>query len=637
MSESGNGSPSTPNPENPRPDMYTRISKTLQVEDRDWNTVSRRVATRMLAGGGAALAVMAAGVAGFRNVYAGKIYPNIHIGDVDVGGMTAEEALAAVQERVDEFDANCVSYTHEDLSWTPTLTELGVSVDVPALIDRALELGRDDKAADRLMYTSTLAQGAQVIPLRYELQTRNLDAWFDTVEEDIGDPAIDATFTVQGSDLEITQDFTGTGANREAVTAGLLHALRTLDPIDEELPTDTAQPRITKADLEANEDEVLHVLSNSVGIRFEEQRWDLQSEEISEFLIITSSVENGRAVTSVDFDRTLLSQFLRGRFSDEVNRMPINAKVQFYNGNLSATSKSTDGKTLKASEFADLVSASFLGNHERVDVPVVTTSAKVREDNLDSLGIKERLCRVDSNFASDLGTERENNVMVGIRLLNNVIIAPGDDFSFNNAIGAIENNPDFRGGSAIVAGVIQDEFGGGICQVSTTAFRAGIMAGLPITHWDPHTYRLSGYERDGWGPGFDASIFQPNWIPAEEWSDLKFTNNTGNYILISSWADSGIHVVEIYGTDPGWTVEISGTSTWEADPSNNNNWLIDWNVGPGVNYPSAYPLDGLNATFNRTVYEADGTEKYTRDFTSRYQSRGWQCTCSADMEGIPCW
>src|SRR5699024_3655121 len=138
--------------------------------------------------------------------------PNISIGDVDVGGMTAEEAREAVQARINEFDETCVTYTHDDLTWTPTLTELGVHIDVDALVDRAMELGRDEKAADRLMYTSTIVQGGQVVPRDYKLQTRHLESWFDTVEADIGDPAIDATFTVEGSDLKITQDSTGTGA-----------------------------------------------------------------------------------------------------------------------------------------------------------------------------------------------------------------------------------------------------------------------------------------------------------------------------------------------------------------------------------------------------------------------------------------
>ena len=130
---------------------------------------------------------------------------------------------------------------------------------------------------------------------------------------------------------------------------------------------------------------------------------------------------------------------------------------------------------------------------------------------------------------------------------------------------------------------------------------------------------------------------QPDWQPAEDWADFRFTNNTENFILISSWADNGIHVVEVWGTNPGWNVQISETVTWEADPNEDNRWVVDYELSAGSTYPSAWPVDGLNASFNRTVFDAAGTELYTRDFTSPYQARGWQCTCSADMEGIPCW
>ena len=635
MADNSVGSPQQP--EEIRPDVYTRMSNAFKVEDRDWDTVSRRVATRLLAGGGAVLAVMAAGVAGFRATYASKIYPNTHIGDVSVGGMTAEEATASVQKRVDELNASSVRLTYQNLTWSPTLADLGVSVNLESAVARAMTQGRDEKAADRLMYTNAIIQGTQVVPLNFEMQPAMLNAWFDTVDADINDPAIDATFTVKGAELEISQDSTGTVADRDTITAKLLATLRSLEPLAGELPIVIDQPRITKVDLEANEAAVLNILSNSVTVRFEDKRWEVLPEEVSEFMIFASRVENGQAQTSVDFDRPALSNYLQTRFKPEVNRMPVNARVQFYNGALSATSNAQDGKTLKGPEFASLLADSFIGNHERVDIPVITTQAKVREDNLETLGITERICRVDSNFTSDVGTDRGHNVGVGINLINNIIVAPGDDFSFNSAVGSIEANPEFRGGTGIVAGVIQDEFGGGICQVSTTVFRAAVMGGFPITEWYPHTYRLTGYERDGWGPGYDASILQPDWQPAEDWADFRFTNNTENFILISSWADNGIHVVEVWGTNPGWNVQISETVTWEADPNEDNRWVVDYELSAGSTYPSAWPVDGLNASFNRTVFDAAGTELYTRDFTSPYQARGWQCTCSADMEGIPCW
>lgn len=635
MSDTDNG---VPRNQSGNTDLYTRLSNLLSIDKtRDWGTVSRRAATRALAGGGATLAALAAGMTGFRFAYADKIYPNIMIGDVNVGGMTIKEAEAAVQARVDELNRTSLSYTFENHTWEPTLEEIGCTVDIQSSVQNAAALGRDAKAADRLLFTNKIMQETQRVPLEWRMKPWKLEAWLDAVDADIDNPAIDATFTVKDNKLLITQDSTGIAANRDATTEQVLNVLKTFEPVKQELSTEIDYPKITKTDLEANEGEVLQVLSSSVTVRFEDRRWEIEPSEVSGFMIFTSEVENGAAVTHVDFDRQALTRYLRDKFEGEINRKPVNSRVQFFQGVLSATTQSQDGKALLSNQFADLVAESFLTDHSRVDVPVVTTRPKVREDNLDEMGIKDRLCRVDSNYVSDVGTDRQVNIEVGVRLLNNTIIAPGDDFSFNGTVGAIEQNPDFISGTGISARVISEEFGGGICQCTTTVFRAAIMAGLPIPKWDPHTYRLEMYERDGWGPGFDASIFQPDFLPPEKWSDLTFTNNTGNYILLQSWSTNGIHVVEIYGTDPGWKIEISPTTTWEVPPSEKNSWDIKWDAPAGTNYLTAYPVIGLGATFNRTVWDADGNQMYSRDFTSNYQSRGYQCRCSPDMKGIPCW
>ncbi|MCO5225118.1 MAG: VanW family protein [Thermomicrobiales bacterium] len=635
MSEQHVGSESTQS--EPRPDVFTKVSQAFQVEDRDWSTVNRRVATRVLAGGGVALAMLAGGMAGFRAAYASKIYPNVSIGDVNVGGMTRDEAIAAVQARVDELNTSTVSYVYQNHTWTPTLAEIGVTVNIDDLVDQAFDLGRDDKAADRLASTTDLLMSSNVVPLHFTINQGALHTWFDTVDTDIDNPAINATFTVQGASLIITDDFTGVVADRDAVVAQLDDALISLERIKTDLPTMVDQPRITKQDLKDNEQEVLNILSNSVTVRFEGKRWEILPEEISGYMIFHSSIESGQLTTKVDFDRLGLATYLRERFVSEVNRSPVNSQVQFYNSQLTATTNSQDGKALKVSEFVDLVAASFMGDHARVDVPVATTRAKVREDNLSELGIKERISRSDSNYQANLGTNRAHNVETGIRLINNTIVAPGDDFSFNATVGDIDNNPEFVDGHGIVGGVITDEFGGGICQVVTTVFRAAIRAGFPITEWHAHTYRLKGYELDGWGPGFDASILQNWWQEPDIWPDLRFTNNTDHFILVSSWADNGIHVVEIYGTDPGFDVQISGTSTWEVPPSEENQWNVQNDLPAGHTEISAWPLDGYGAQFTRTVYDAKGEFMYDRTFASQYKSRGFQCTCSPDMDGIPCW
>ena len=133
------------------------------------------------------------------------------------------------------------------------------------------------------------------------------------------------------------------------------------------------------------------------------------------------------------------------------------------------------------------------------------------------------------------------------------------------------------------------DVGGGVCQVSTTIFRAALYAGMPITERHAHTYRLTSYERDNWGPGFDASILQLGSDPST-WADFRFENFTDGWLLIESYTSYPHLYVTIYGQETGREVEV------------------DW-----------WGIDAANATgFTRTIYDADGNEVAVRDFGSDY-------------------
>src|SRR6185369_11000366 len=90
--------------------------------------------------------------------------------------------------------------------------------------------------------------------------------------------------------------------------------------------------------------------------------------------------------------------------------------------------------------------------------------------------------------------------------------------------------------------------GGGVCQVSTTLFRAALNAGLPIVERHAHAYRVHYYEEDS-SPGVDATVYVPT-------VDLKFKNDTGHYILIQSIIDltQPRLTFMIYGTNDGRVV-----------------------------------------------------------------------------------
>jgi vancomycin resistance protein YoaR len=196
------------------------------------------------------------------------------------------------------------------------------------------------------------------------------------------------------------------------------------------------------------------------------------------------------------------------------------------------------------------------GTERTLDVPMHRVDPPVTEANLHMLGINELVSVGKSDFTGSAGY-RIHNIGVGMRTLNGILIPPGAEFSFNSNIGEIDAANGYVEGAAIVQNRTQQEFGGGICQDSTTVFRAAFWAGLPITERWGHSFYISWYDKYalgplGAGPGLDATIFTGG-------PDLKFVNDTGNWLLMQSWSDpvSGVAQVELYGTKQDRRVELT--------------------------------------------------------------------------------
>lgn len=576
---------------------YTREVSRLP----DWTSVLQRVGPRLIAGAGVLFLLFAIGVLVFRVAFDDKIYPAVVVGDVAVGGLTVEEATQRIEERANELNLHTVTFSYGNQTWTPTLAELGASIDTPSSVQGALAMGRDDNAASRLSFTGNILQANQTVPLVTEIDLNALNAWFDRVDADINDPAIDATIIIEGASVSFTQDSTGIVVDRETAKADIVSALTTLQPIDKALPTVADEPELRTVDLEAGKAQVEAILSTPVEVAFEGRSWTIAPEAVTPFMTVHSERVNGEPEVEVAFDTNRLANFLRETYSGEINRLPVDATVAFSDG-LYATSASVDGASVLANDFANVVAASFLNGHQRVDVPVFVTKPRVDSNNLGALGINTLIGRGDSNFAG--GSEsRDNNVYLGIEALNGTLVPPGEDFSFNGAVGAITEEKGYTIADVILGEAIGRDVGGGICQTSTTMFRAAINGGFPITEWYPHTFRLLGYERDGWAAGFDAAIFQLGDNPAN-WADFRFTNYTSGWILVQSWTSYPYHVVEIFGTDMGWDAEIA-------------NYWMDEDGGQ----KSKAGKVGAAAAFTRIVTDANGEVVSNREFYTPFMGQ----------------
>ena len=124
---------------------------------------------------------------------------------------------------------------------------------------------------------------------------------------------------------------------------------------------------------------------------------------------------------------------------------------------------------------------------------------------------------------------------------------PNEEFSFNDYLGAVDASNGYLPELVIKDDVTTPEYGGGICQVSTTAFRAAMRSGMKITGRRNHSYPVSYYGT----PGFDATVYKPS-------PNLTFVNDTGYPVYLDTKIFGTRLIFDVWGKSDGRQVTING-------------------------------------------------------------------------------
>ena len=248
----------------------------------------------------------------------------------------------------------------------------------------------------------------------------------------------------------------------------------------------------------------------------------------------------------------------------------------------------------------------------RVDIPVILLN-KEFDTFANPLGIKD-LLGVGSSIYKGSPDYRDHNIAVGAAKLDGMIVRPGETFSFNERIGAFTKAEGWVEGSVIVEDRTEQGIGGGICQVSTTLFRAALAAGLPIEERWPHLYRVRYYEMGGSPIGYDSTIFSPG-------IDLKFRNDFKTPIMLRVLIDRRLATLdfEIWGTGDGRTVVLNKPRLWDWEDPPPDEGIVNSEEEPDFEEQLEYAKEGVKASITRTVVSADG-ESRTGTFLSTYEA-----------------
>lgn len=567
-----------------------------------------------------------------RSTHANRIYPNVTVADVQLGGLPVNEAATILEARSNALEQSAVTFTYGDKSWSTTLGDIGVEVDTDAALREAQAVGREDSAADRIRSTFRTTRNGSYVSLPMTVDNARLNRWLDQIDSELGITPHDAELKIEGSTVTIVPEVDGAVVDREAVLDIVTENLQLLSGTSGELPVTTKVASVRTSDLEPVRATLAAALSHPVQVTFEKSAWTIPASEIAQFVhqSVTTNDLGGKEVT-IGLDREKLAAWLDERLGDEIQRDPVDAEVGWNGERLISVEESVDGVTLDAPKLAIAVEQAFFGSGGSVVAPVNITSPEIDSKNLSALGITTLLGTGQSNYSGS-SDGRATNVAVGATLLNGTLIPPHGVFSFNDAIGVINEEKGFVEAQVIDGEKIGKDIGGGICQVSTTVFRAAFLAGLPITEWWPHRFRIGFYELDGWEPGLDASILQPTDDPAT-WADFKFENPSDSWMLVESWTD-GVNVwVNLYGEDLGYQVEVTGPTWGEKSQMLPPQEVVDDEAEPGTITLSQAAGIGEELSQYRVVKDRNGNVLWERSFYTKYFPRGDIWKVSPDMKG----
>jgi vancomycin resistance protein YoaR len=259
-----------------------------------------------------------------------------------------------------------------------------------------------------------------------------------------------------------------------------------------------------------------------------------------------------RISTSLALDEEQLKTYLE-KIKNESREEAVNAKLSFSEGKASAFSLSKDGYEMDAQKSFDETTKALEENPLTKDLTLATNvlSPEVTSGNLDKYGVKELLGEGVSNFRGS-PQNRIHNITVGASKFNGVLIKPGEEFSFIKTLGPVDESTGYLPELVIKTDKTVPEFGGGMCQVSTTMFRAALLSGLKITARTNHAYPVSYYNPQG----LDATVYIPK-------PDLMFLNDTPNYILVQTRIEGTQLIFDFFGTSDGRQTKLDGPTVLE--------------------------------------------------------------------------
>jgi vancomycin resistance protein YoaR len=496
------------------------------------------------------LTILGGGLMAAPLVFAEHVLPGVYVADMPVGGVkhtALHDKLLAYQT---ELQRQEVTVQLRQQTKQYTLGQLGIGLDIPRTIERI----------ERHPWAWVLQGAGHITPvlsINEATVQRTVAADFKGVLQ----LPQNATLTLTSGPIpQVTKSRQGEGINIRALEQAIVTRLRSTTRSEAPLQLEVSEvmPAITEGEIESARALTERLLRDGLKLTYGEQSWDMKPftiRRVIRFVEQSDPEQPGQIYLGVAMDETELTKYLEQTLAAEINRLPQDARFEIQDERVTQFALPQNGQALDMPATLAAINEALRANQTQAALTVHVTEPQIKDvADSEALGIKELVARGESDFAGS-PRNRIHNITVGAARYHGLLIPPGAEVSFNQFLGPVTAEAGFKPELVIKHNVTIPEFGGGLCQVSTTMFRAAVQGGMPITQRRNHAYAVRYYGT----PGFDATIYPPS-------TDLKFTNDTPGYILIQTRIEGTKLFMEFWGTSDGREVEIVGPRPYDRQP-----------------------------------------------------------------------
>lgn len=555
---------------------------------------STRPALRLSAWALSVVAVLALAYLIFALSFLNKVYPHVTLGGQNFAGLTRAGTIAKVQQLIDGLSGTTVTLVSGEHSQKITPKDIAWQVDVNATASAVYNYGRNDGNRWISFYHQlrSLVYPVKINPVT-SFDAAELDAIIAGFADSASTPAEDASASLISDKLVTSPAKSGQVIDQVAAKDQTIAQLKSFQSGSLSLSLRNVEPKIILGDQTQLETQVETLSGAQLSLHWVSGTHQLSRKEIRTLIAFVGrpgADPDSKQILGAEFTTESVQNYLTN-ISSLTDSPAVEPKLTINNGVLAVAADSRAGSVVNLKISAEAILAALNSQSTtpaelamKVQQPVIT------KDNIATLGIKERIGFGETSLGNS-PANRRHNIANGISLLSSALIKPGDEFSTVKTLGAVDNTTGFLPELVIKDDRTVPEFGGGLCQVSTTLFRSVLNAGLKITERQNHSYRVSYYEPP---IGLDATIYLPK-------PDFKFLNDTPGYILIQAKVVGNKVDFELWGTSDGRSSAVStpivSNIIAPPDPINTNTDTL----AVGVTQQTDHPHIGATAVATYTV------------------------------------